>query len=171
MKKILTLCMAVLTAATMFAKSYNASVGLVGGLGLGLQAKMMLTDNFTIMDDLGYFINPNGINGGYSGLINSSVFGYQGRITETKGMKLDWYAGAQVKIGWDPINMGNDYVHLGVFGTGAAGGVEAIMANAPIAVSFDFRPGWAMLFNGQPDGIAHLFDYSFHLGVRYYFGK
>ena len=53
-------------------------------------------------------------------------------------------------------------MHMGVFGLGAAGGIEANMKNAPIAFSFDFRPGWAMIFTGDGVG-AHLFDYSFNL--------
>lgn len=166
MKKILTLCMAVLTAVTMSAKGIEASVGLVGGLGIGVQGKINFTPNLGLFDELGYFLNLDGINGGYAGLINNTTFVYQMPITETQGFRLDWYAGGQAKIGWYPIDTGEGLFHAGVFGLGAAGGIEAKMKSAPFAFSFDFRPGWAMLFTG--DGVAaHLFDYSFNLGVRY----
>ena len=71
------------------------------------------------------------------------------------------YAGGQVKLGYV---LGD----AGVFGVGAAAGIEANMINAPIAFSFDFRPGYAFLFvDGWAGG--HMFDYSFNLGVRYTF--
>lgn len=173
MKKIVTLCMAVCMAVTMSAKGgMEASVGLVGGLGLGIQGKFMFAENMGIMDELGYFMNLDGGTAekygmsAYAGLVNSTMFVFQMPITETKGMRLDWYAGGQAKIGWCPIAGWGEMVHMGVFGLGAGGGIEAKMQNAPIAVSFDFRPGWAMLFTEQGVG-THMFDYSFNLGVRY----
>ena len=51
MKKIFTLCVAAMTAVTMMAANYQYSLGLVGGLGLGVQFKDMVTENFTIIDD------------------------------------------------------------------------------------------------------------------------
>ena len=50
MKKILTLCFAVLFAATtVSAKEYKHSVGVVGGLGVGAQYKTMVNDHFTLI--------------------------------------------------------------------------------------------------------------------------
>jgi hypothetical protein len=175
MKKIITLCMAVVTAVTMSAKGMEASAGLVGGLGLGIQGKFMFTENMGLMDELGYFMNLDGGTAkkygasSYAGLVNNTTFVYQMPITRLDGMRLDWYAGGQAKIGWCPIDWGGgNLAHMGVFGLGAAGGIEAKMNNAPFVFSFDFRPGWAMLFTEQGVG-AHLFDYSFNLGVRYRF--
>ena len=175
MKKIFTLCAAVIMTATMAVSAVEFSGGLVGGLGIGLQAKVMFTENFGLMDEIGYFMNLDGGTAkkygasSYAGLINSSMFVYQRPITETKGMRLDWYLGGQAKIGWCPIDWGGGKLaHMGVFGAGIAGGIEAKMNNAPFVFSFDFRPGWAMLFTEQGVG-AHLFDYSFNLGVRYRF--
>lgn len=170
MKKILTLCVAVLVAAvSVSAKDYKHSIGMVAGLGIGAQYKTMLSDNFTLIAELGYFENPDGGTtntygfSGYAGVpIANGVFAYQTKpLAEGKGIKMSIYAGGQMKIGYV---LGD----LGVFGLGAAGGIEANMTNAPIAFSFDFRPGWAMDFTG--DGVwCHMFDYSFNLGVRYTF--
>lgn len=162
MKKILTLCVAVITAMTMTAKQYEHSVGMVAGLGIGAQYKTMVMEDFTIIAEAGYFMNLDGGTGAYAGGLGNCVLAYQANITEGQGIKLDYYVGGQAKLG--VLTGGN----AGIFGIGAAGGIEANMTNAPIAFSFDFRPGYAFLFTGGWAG-SHMFDYSFNLGVRYTF--
>lgn len=165
MKKILTLCVAVMVAAaTVSAKDYKHSIGMVGGLGIGVQYKTMLAKNFTILAEMGYFTNPDGGTGwGYAGApIVNAVFAYQTNpLAEGKGIKMGLYAGGQAKFGYA---LGG----AGVCGFGGAVGIEANMINSPIAFSFDFRPGYAFLFNGGGAG-GHMFDYSLNLGVRYTF--
>lgn len=162
MKKILSLVLVVLMAASVSAKKYEHSLGMVAGLGIGAQYKTMVLPNFTIIDEFGYFTNPDGGTGfGYAGAIDNLVLAYQAKGTEGKNIELDWYVGGQIKLGY---SMGD----AGVFGIGAAVGLEANMMNAPIAFSFDFRPGYAFLFWGGGAG-GHMFDYSFNLGVRYTF--
>jgi len=171
MKKIFILCIAASIAATMSAKGMDMSVGLVGGLGLGAQAKIMFTENLGLIDELGYFMNLDGGTAdkygrsSYAGLINNTTFVYQRPLKKMDGFDLFWYAGGQVKIGWMPFNFEKN-VHAGIFGLATAGGLEAKITKAPISLSFDFRPGWAMMFTGEGAG-AHLFDYSFNLGIRY----
>jgi len=162
MKKILTLCVAVMAAVTMSAKTYEHSIGVVGGLGLGAQYKTMLMDNFTLIDEFGYFLCIS--NGSYAGAIDNLVLAYQAPAAEGQGIKLEWYAGGQIKMGYEQTTNG------GLFGIGGAAGIEAIMKGAPIAFSFDFRPGYGLVyFNTGFGGMAtgHMFDYSFNLGVRY----
>lgn len=162
MKKILSLLVVAMMASTMVARDYQHSIGMVAGLGLGAQYKTMVLDNFTIIAELGYFTNPDGGTGaGYAGGIANGVFAWQGNLVEGDGIQLDLYAGGQVKLGY---SIGD----VGVFGVGGAVGIEANMKNAPIAFSFDFRPGYAFLFNGQAAG-GDMFDYSLNLGVRYTF--
>ena len=162
MKKILSLLIAVVITSAVVAKDYQHSVGMVAGLGIGAQYKTMVMDNFTILAEFGYFTNPDGGTGfGYAGALANGVFAYQMNLTEGDGVALDLYAGGQVKLGY---SMGD----LGVFGVGGAVGIEANMKNAPIAFSFDFRPGYAFLFNGNAAG-GDMFDYSFNLAVRYTF--
>ena len=171
MKKILTLCVAVLVAATtVSAKDYKHSVGLVGGLGVGAQYKTMLMDHFTIIAEMGYFVCPDGGEGwGYTGApIANGVFAYQtGALAEGEGIKLSVYAGGQTKLGY----VFDEFDGMGLFGVGAAAGIEANMTHAPIAFSFDFRPGYGMTFGKVGRGIAtyHMFDYSINVGVRYTF--
>ncbi len=174
MKKILTVIVAVALTANVFAKDYKHSVGMVAGLGMGAQYKTMVLDNFTIIAEFGYFMNLKGgtsattMISSYQGPIANGVFAYQANITEGEGIKLDWYAGGQVKAGY-ATGFGSA---AGIIGVGAAAGIEANMVNAPIAFSFDFRPGYAgVLANAVGAGTMsfHMFDYSFNLGVRYTF--
>lgn len=164
MKKILTICLVVvLGAATVSAKEYKYSLGVVGGLGLGAQFKTMVTDNFTIIEEFGYFTCIS--NAAYAGAIDNLVLAYQTKpLASGQGIDLKVYTGGQIKLGYS----GNAGFDAGLFGFGAVAGIEANMKNAPIAFSFDFRPGYAFQFNGGGAG-AHMFDYSFNLGVRYTF--
>ena len=166
MKKILGIMLAtVFVVCSANAKDYKHSIGMVAGLGIGAQYKTMLTDHFTILAELGYFTNPNGGTGwGYGGApIANGVFAYQtSPLAEGEGIKLSVYAGGQAKLGY---SIGTN---SGLCGISAAAGIEANMINAPIAFSFDFRPGYAFLFNGGGAG-GHMFDYSLNLGVRYTF--
>jgi len=172
MKKILTFCVAVMTAMTISAEQYEHSIGVVGGSGLGLQYKAMVTENFTVIEEFGYqgcyALAGDGWTQGYMGAVDNLVLAYQANITEGQGIKLDWYAGGQIKAGY--VNMGFD---AGIIGVGAAAGLEANMANAPIAFSFDFRPGYGCLLakNMWTGGVTtnHGFDWSLNLGVRYTF--
>ena len=165
MKKLFSLLLAVTISAAVCAKEYQYSLGLVAGLGLGAQFKVMVMPHFTIIDEFGYFLNPDGGTGAYSGMLDNLVLAWQDKAAEGQGIRLDYYAGGQLKVGY---GVGN----FGILGFGAAAGIEAIMINAPIAFSFDFRPGYAVaLASGGGGGVfaANMFDWSFNLGVRYTF--
>ena len=168
MKKILTLCVAVITAMTMSAKQYEHSIGVVAGSGIGVQYKTMVMDNFTIIEEFGYLGSlcaaGDGLNTPLLGAVDNLVLAYQAKAAEGQGIKLDWFVGGQIKAGY--VGQAG-VVDAGVVGAGAAAGIEANMTNAPIAFSFDFRPGYGcILMNG---GAGHLFDWTLNLGVRYTF--
>ena len=168
MKKILTLLVAVLvTATTISAKEYKHSLGMVGGFGIGVQYKTLVKPDFTIIVEEAYSFCPTRTAnvGGYQAWVTDCVLAYQANITEGQGIKLDWFLGGQVKLGYV-------FDNAGLIGLGAAGGIEANMTNAPIAFSFDFRPGYGcMLADDGMGGIfaGHIFDYTLNLGVRYTF--
>ena len=174
MKRILTVFVAALMAVTMVnAKDYKHSLGMYGGLGIGVQYKTMVKENFTIIVEEGYALCPSRTAnvGGYNSLATNAVFAYQtGALAEGQGIKLSVYAGGQAKLHYV-------FDNAALIGFGAAAGIEANMTNAPIAFSFDFRPGYGcMLLDNASYGIApngisagHIFDYSLNLGVRYTF--
>ena len=165
MKKLCTLVVALLTAfTTISASDYMHSIGLVAGSGIGVQYKIMVLPNFTIIDEFGYLGSLAAAGNGFAmpalGAVDNFVMAYQAKGTEGQNIQLDWYVGGQLKAGY--IDMGNPG---GIIGIGSAVGLEANMKNAPIAFSFDFRPGYGCLLNGN--GAWHLFDWTLNLGVRY----
>lgn len=169
MKKILMLCVAVITAMTMSAKQYEHSIGVVAGSGIGVQYKSMVMDHFTVIEEFGYLGSLCAAgNGGFTtpllGAVDNLVLAYQAKAAEGQGIKLDWFVGGQLKAGY--VGQAGAF-DAGVVGAGAAAGIEANMTNAPIAFSFDFRPGYGcVLMNG---GAGHVFDWTLNLGVRYTF--
>ncbi len=171
MKKIITICLAVMmAAATVNAKEYKHSLGVVGGSGLGVQYKALPMKNFAIIEEFGYLGSFAAAGRGFTvptlGAINNLVLAYQAKAAEGQGIKLDWYVGGQVKAGYIALGAAG-----GMIGLGAAAGIEANMKNAPIAFSFDFRPGYGCVLFDNGGGVqgGHVFDWTLNLGVRYTF--
>ena len=185
MKKIFIILMAAMVATgSVYAadnskktakssKAYNMSIGMVAGSGIGVQFKDMITDHFTLIEEFGYLGSFAAAGNGGSmptlGAVDNLVLAYQATCAEGQGIKLDWFVGGQIKGGY----LGNNGVgSVGMIGAGAAGGIEAKMQNAPIAFSFDFRPGYGCVlgnFGGGGTNAAHVFDWTLNLGVRYTF--
>ena len=185
MKKFFTILLATMVAvgsvyaadkgnqAAKSGKPYNYSIGIVAGSGIGVQFKEMVMDHFTIIEEFGYLgslcaAGANGANVPTLGAIDNLVLAYQAKAAEGQGIQLDWFVGGQIKGGY----LGNTgFGSAGLIGLGAAAGIDAKMKSAPIAFSFDFRPGYGcMLSNwGGNVGAAHLFDWTLNLGVRYAF--
>ena len=169
MKKILTILVAVAMTSAVLAKDYKHSVGMVAGSGIGVQYKTMIMSNFALIDEFGYLGCYAGggsqMMGSYFGAIDQLVLAYQSKAAEGNGIRLDWYAGGQLKVGY--VGQAGAF-DAGVIGVGAAAGLEANMKNAPIAFSFDFRPGYACVLLPNKN-VDHMFDWTFNLGVRYTF--
>ena len=184
MKKIFTILLATMVAvgsiyaadkgkqAAKSGKPYNHSIGLVAGSGIGVQYKTLITDHFTLIEEFGYLgsycaAGANGFRLPTFGATNNLVLAYQADAAEGQGIDLDWFIGGQIKAGY--IDFGG--ASGGQIGIGAAAGIDAKMKNAPIAFSFDFRPGYGcVLFgNGGNVGAGHVFDWTINLGVRYAF--
>ena len=172
MKKILTLCIAILVAATtVSAKEYKHSLGMVAGSGIGLQYKTMVQPHFTIIEEFGYLGSFAAAGDGFNvptlGAVNDLVLAYQAKGTEGQNIQLDWYVGGQIKAGYVDFGAAG-----GIIGVGAAAGLEANMKNAPMAFSFDFRPGYGCFLGDDGLGnvmAGHVFDWTINLGVRYTF--
>ncbi|MBO6306822.1 MAG: hypothetical protein J6M55_04875 [Paludibacteraceae bacterium] len=183
MKKIFIILMAAMVATgSVYAadnskktaksnKAYNMSIGMVAGSGIGVQFKDMITDHFTIIEEFGYLGSFAAAGNGGSmptiGAVDNLVLAYQAQCADGQGIRLDYYAGGQIKGGY--IDMG---AAGGIVGFGAAAGIEAKMKNAPIAFSFDFRPGYGCILGNDGMGnigAFHTFDWTLNLGVRYTF--
>lgn len=183
MKKIFIILMAAMVATgSVYAgdnskktaksnKAYNMSIGMVAGSGIGVQFKDMITDHFTIIEEFGYLGSFAAAGNGGSmptiGAVDNLVLAYQAQCADGQGIRLDYYVGGQIKGGY--IDMG---AAGGIVGFGAAAGLEAKMKNAPIAFSFDFRPGYGCILGNDGMGnigAFHTFDWTLNLGVRYTF--
>ena len=181
MKKIFIILMAAMVATgSVYAadnskktakskKAYNMRIGMVAGSGIGVQFKDMITDHFTIIEEFGYLGSfaaaGNGGRMSTIGAVDNLVLAYQAQCAEGQGIRLDYFVGGQIKGGY--LEGGS-----GVIGFGAAAGIEAKMKNAPIAFSFDFRPGYGCILGNDGMGnigAFHTFDWTLNLGVRYSF--
>ena len=158
-------------AAPKSDKEYTHSVGVVAGSGIGFQYKKMVSAHFTLIEEFGYLGSWAAAGDGFStpafGAVNDLVLAYQAKCAEGQGIRLDYYVGGQIKGGY--IDMG---AAGGIVGAGAAAGIEGKMKNAPIAFSFDFRPGYGCLLGNDGTGnigAFHVFDWTLNLGVRYTF--
>ena len=165
----LHLCVvAILAITTVSAKKYDVAVGLATGLEYGPTVKVNFSENFTLMNDLVWYIVPNTVFGagggtynmGHMGLVDNVNLAYEPKITSGQNIDLNFLVGGGISLGY--ANFGGDG---GKFGINALVGIEANITNAPIAFTFDFRPGYAMLFAGG--GQAHGLDWGLVLGIRY----
>jgi len=174
MKKFCTLVVGLIVAATtLYGANYKHSIGIVAGSGIGAQYKVMVLPNFTIIDEFGYLGSlcaaGKGFNMATLGAIDNLVLAYQATAAEGQGLQLDWFIGGQLKAGYLASSGG---FSSGLIGLGAAAGIDVSVLNAPIAFSFDFRPGYGcMLSSGWGSSVAasHVFDWTLNLAVRYTF--
>ena len=160
MRKLVTLCViAVMAIATVSAKPYKVALGLATGFEYGPSVKVNFTDNLTLINDLAWQIMPatavgaGGQTGtmGWMGLADNANFAYEKKLTSGKGIDFSFYGGGGLSLGFADFGQ-----IVGKFGINALGGIEANMTNAPIEFTFDFRPGYALLF--ADGGTMHAFD-------------
>lgn len=157
-------------SAGVNAKEYKHSLGVVAGSGLGVQYKVLPIEHFAIIEEFGYLGSYAAVGDNIAlptfGATNNLVLAYQAKGAEGQGIALDWYVGGQVKAGYIDFGYAG-----GIIGFGAAAGIEANMKSAPIAFSFDFRPGYGCVLVGNGNGVngGHVFDWTINLGVRYTF--
>ena len=155
---------------------------MMGGMGFAPARRAGIQDIIDQLGGGGEMIDPSGEGegswdelmggGGGSSTVMWEDFcyrtnmAYQGKAVSGKGIDLDWYVGGGLSLG-AMITHGTGAG--GKFGLNAIGGIEINMSNAPIAVSFDFRPGYGVLFYSMSGtiGIQHVFDWQLALGVRY----
>ena len=127
---------------------------------------------------------------------------YQSNIASWGFGSLDWYAGGGLSIGLMKQNgTGFEEKHnnswysypsayafadadgkadpvLGKFGVNAVAGVELGLSSVPLAISFDFRPGYGLgFYSGKNSNDSkwttsetfNFFDWTLAVGVRYCF--
>lgn len=183
MKKncVIILFVALLTG-TMF--HANAQAPYKNGIGVSVGNMQALTfktfggNHFAFQVDLGtkYIttdgrfknLNLTGVNI-WTLELNPNIM-FEGRLAG----KLYGLVGLGASIGYSWSSMSYDvgwiWIHTrSDFGKCGANGIFGLeyKFSAPVALQFDFRPGYGCLFAEHYD--AHYFDWSLNLGVRYTF--
>ena len=192
MKKSIFTLMLVALATGVMAQGYTHSVGATVGTLYGVSYKgFIISDNLALEVDLGVNLMSTPVsstmtylgtktttsgtwNGCYTFEVNPNIL-YQAGIANWDFGGLAWYAGGGVSIGFiDDIKYsGNPSFKWGV---NATGGVELKLSSVPLAISFDFRPGYGMYTDSADDGggnkisiASSFFDWKLAAGVRYTF--
>ncbi|MBR1929131.1 MAG: hypothetical protein IJ834_05260 [Paludibacteraceae bacterium] len=187
-KKLFVAALFVAMVAGVSAQNYNYSVGgTVGsmygasfkgfflpidklGLQVDLGVNLMSTSVTTTVRSGGSKMTASGTwDGVYTFEVNPNLL-YQDNIASWGFGDLSWYAGGGLSIGFidDIKNSGNPMFKWGL---NAAGGLELGFAAVPLALSFDFRPGYGMGVNSSNgvSSVSSFFDWKLVAGLRYIF--
>lgn len=169
-KKMLVAVMLIAAIAANAQNDYKVSLGATVGTLYGASYKGFIfgVDGLALAADLGVNLFAPAMEGGsfgaYTFELNPNVE-YQGAITSFSAGNLSWFAGGGVSLGlMSPLEYNNV---VGKFGVNAVGGVELGLNSVPLALSFDFRPGYGLQFNKY--GSGSFFDWKLVLSVRYIF--
>ncbi len=176
MKKFYVVLASVLCLASLNAAEYKHSIGAeVGGLnGVSYKGFIFSNPNLALQADLAVGVFASGfVQGGYYSGFSAWDFTanpnlvYQGDIA--KG--FSWFAGGGVNLGMmNGLKDRRGHVD-GKFGINALAGVEYKIANAPVTVGIDFRPGYGLWFGNYRDVSYNysFFDWKLAASVRYCF--
>lgn len=141
---------------------YKHSLGLIAGNINGISYKTFIKDHFAIELDLAGFEVSRGVPlpwyhpAYYAAPILNLNFLYQGAFTQ----------GLYGIVGGG-INLGYEWTMAGKIGAGALLGLEYVFEK-PVALQFDFRPGYGCILYGDYDWFdTHFFDWALCLSVRY----
>jgi len=174
MKKILTLCAAVMLAATTIQAQHEIGV-VAGGLN-GASYKYWFSNNFAVQADLavglsrvyaGAYYKGNKLfeaaNSQYDFTINPNAL-YHFELPEN--FKI--YAGGGLSFGLvSDINNTNPNSIMGKFGLNAVCGVSYDFDEVPLVLALDFRPGYGLGFNDANTAHVSFFDWKLGFAVRY----
>ncbi len=164
---------------------YDHSVGIVVGTMEGFSYKGMIGYHCAFEADLAWRMNrtvgkatysSGGVDVSVSDLnlwywefsLNPNIM-YQGNVSSQPWGNLYWFAGGGLSIGF--ARPFADYLYwnkeMGKGGVNGLLGTEVVLKNAPVAVTFDFRPGYGICFR---DGTSiSVFDWALALTARYIF--
>ncbi|MBQ7631564.1 MAG: hypothetical protein IJS82_02245 [Paludibacteraceae bacterium] len=174
MKKIMSLVLVAMMGLSAMAQQHEIGA-VVGGLN-GLSHKYWFNDNVAVQTDLAVGLSAvpmwlqtpagtasAGTNAIYDFTLNPNL-AYHFPLTR----RMFLYAGGGVGLGMlSNLQNTNPNNITGKFGVNALCGIEFQAKSAPVAVAFDFRPGYGLGFTGNANAFAHFFDWKVGLAVRY----
>lgn len=172
------------------AKPYDHSLGVSMGFFDGASYKVLVTDHFAVQTDVGFHLTI--FDDVYGTFIVNPMFMYQGCMDSHAICDIDWFGGAGTslgfatnRLGYSPYRWGGGPIG-GEFGLNGILGIEVAFNRAPLALSFDFRPGYGLYYGDVIDyyssyysssyysydyydfGLQHYFDWGLNLGLRFY---
>ncbi|MBO4580983.1 MAG: hypothetical protein J5701_01680 [Bacteroidales bacterium] len=160
---VLFVCLSQLSFA-----QYKHGIGGVAGSMNGFSYKTVITGNFAISVDLGVKLCVGAFDN-----INIRVFDVEVNpdfmYQANAAGGLYWFVGGGFGLGYafnDFWRYGYGGEVLGKFGINAIGGLE-YKFNIPLALQFDFRPGFGMIFGNHVT--EPYFDWGLNLSLRYAF--
>jgi hypothetical protein len=138
--------------------------GIVGGMN-GASYKYWFNDAVALQADLAVGLTQAagqaGAGGQYDFTINPNAEYHWALPVDN----LKIYAGGGLNFGLcSAIQNTNPNGLLGKFGINAIAGLQYDLASVPLALAFDFRPGYGMSFR---NAAGHFFDWKIAFAVRY----
>jgi len=172
MKKIMSLVLVAMMGISAMAQQHEIGA-IVGGLN-GLSYKYWFNDNVAVQADLAVGLTaapmwgqtaagtaPAGTIGIFDVTLNPNL-AYHFPLTR----RMFLYTGGGVGLGMMSLIKNPNNI-TGKFGVNALCGIEFQAKNAPVAVAFDFRPGYGLGFTDSSINFLHFFDWKLGLAVRY----
>ena len=204
MKRLLYILLISLTSLSLSAQNYTHSVGTVVGSMFGFSYKgfSLGVDGLGVQLDLkahvaatqgsmyllvdGKRVSDPSLSGGFDYWTfeaNPQIL-YQKYVHQFNEGNLSMYGGGGISLGMMQSNRtvySTPYVGtitrtdiMGKFGINAIVGVELEFDEAPVAISFDFRPGYGLGFDGDSyygetnsAQTLNFFDWALAFGIRY----
>lgn len=185
MKRILFLAATILLLAGQVNAQQHEIGAVAGGLN-GASYKYWFSESLALQADLAVGLSaPVGrmhIKGTYSGIDISGVSGFttysSWDFMANPNVAYHWevldnffvYAGGGTSIGFmGDLTASPNYVFF-KWGLNALGGVEYKLSEIPLALAFDFRPGYAISVDNSTSGVhkhINMFDWKLAVAVRY----
>lgn len=176
MKKIMSLVLVAMMGMCAFAQNHEIGA-VIGGLN-GLSYKYWFNDNVAVQADLAvgltaapmWMQTPAGVasvgtNSQYDFTLNPNL-AYHFPLTR----RMFLYTGGGVALGMvSDLQNTNTNLIWGKMGVNGLLGIAFHSQNHPIAVAFDFRPGYGLGFKNSSTTFMHFFDWKLGLAVRYRF--
>lgn len=191
MKKVIFGALMLVLVISASAQNYKASVGINAGSFNGFSYKGFVTDHLALQVDLGVNLEctygqvdiyENGSSIGtasgqqsfYTFEANPNLL-YQAEILSANAGTLSWFAGGGLSAGMmNSLNLRESHP-IFKWGVNGIGGIEFQLAQAPVAFSFDFRPGYGMstyVFRdiySRTTAVNSFLDWKMAIGIRYVF--
>lgn len=174
MKKIFTLCVAVVMAATTISAQHEIGA-VLGGMN-GASYKYWFNDALALQADLAVGLTRvyagayyqgtklgDGSNSQYDFTINPNAL-YHWALPEN--FKI--YAGGGMNFGLvSDMSNTNPNGIFGKFGLNAAVGATYDFAEVPLVFALDFRPGYGLAFQDANSAHLSFFDWKLGFAIRY----